>query len=253
MRKDEFKHHLETSHTHPITQSRESDIFVAGYPKSGNTWMQHLITGVLFGIDAQYLPDRLAQEVVPDIHFKSYYKRFRDTCIFKTHETPQPRYRRVIHLVRDGRDVMASYFAYNQKMGKDLTMRAMILDEEGLFPCSWEEHTMEWIDNPHEADLIRVHYEDMHRDPMTEMERICQFIGIDRDKELLRRVIEGCALEKMQEKSDTYGMENDEWPDDERFFRRGVVGGYKDEIPDELIATFEQKAGSALERLGYHR
>ena len=61
---------------HPIEQTLPDDIFVCGYPKSGNTWFQHLVTALLFGVDVRLAPDALINDLVPDVHFKRYYRRY---------------------------------------------------------------------------------------------------------------------------------------------------------------------------------
>jgi hypothetical protein len=88
-----------------------SDMFVAGYPKSGNTWVQYMMAGVLFGVDTRLAPDSLIQDLVPDVYFKRFYRRYLSSMFFKTHDLPKPNYRKVIYFVRDGRDVMVSYFS----------------------------------------------------------------------------------------------------------------------------------------------
>jgi hypothetical protein len=246
-----WEQRLEDQHMYPVSYSEPQDVFVAGYPKSGNTWMQQLLTGTVYGMDMHHVPDRLSQETVPDLHAKRFYKRFRDECLFKTHRLPHPRYRRVIHLVRDGRDVMASYFAMNENLGKDITLREMIEEGKGVHPCEWHEHTRQWIENPHDADLIRVRYEDLHTQPLPELRRVCSFLQIERDDSLLNRVIDGCSFDRMQEKEEKYGWENEDWPDDKRFVRRGKIGGYVDEISNDLIEVFENKAQDSLRDLGY--
>ena len=97
----------------PITEFDDLDIFIAGFPKSGNTWFQELILAVVFGVDPAFCPPALSHELVPDVHFKEFYQRYQTPMFFKTHHLPRPEYKRVVHLLRDGRDVMTSYYYYN--------------------------------------------------------------------------------------------------------------------------------------------
>src|SRR5262249_35078508 len=85
------------------------DIFVVGYPKSGNTWFQNLIASLVYGVTTEFTPDTLIQELVPDLHHKRYYRRFRIPMFFKSHDLPTPAFRRVVYLIRDGRDAIISY------------------------------------------------------------------------------------------------------------------------------------------------
>src|SRR5438067_12223108 len=61
----------------PIGVYDPQDIFIAGYPKSGNTWFQNLIASLIYGVATELAPDALIQELVPDVHHKRYYRRFR--------------------------------------------------------------------------------------------------------------------------------------------------------------------------------
>lgn len=247
----ELESMLRSNRIYPISHYEPQDVFVAGYPKSGNTWMQHIITGLVAGIDTRFLPDSLASEFVPDIHYKKYYKRFRNVCIFKTHHVPKPHYNRVIHLVRDGRDAMASYYAYNQSWGNDVSMKDMIIEGKGIFPCQWHEHARQWLDNPYDAEILRVRYEKLLHAPMEEMKRICAFLEIEREVDLLRRVAVGCSFKHMQKREEKYGRDRNGWPTDEHFVRRGERGSYKDEIPSDLVAAFEETSREEMEALGY--
>ena len=235
-----------------IDQFSDSDIFLVGFPKSGNTWMQNLVAGVLFGIDTRFLTDKLTQLMVPNVHGTQYYKRVSELTCFKSHHLPRPEYRRVVYLIRDGRDAMVSYcHMLNAVSPTNVAMAEMILDGHGVFPCKWHDHVQQWMENPFAAEMLVIRYEDLHADPMREMKRFCEFAHVDRDEAVIRRSIDGNSFQQMQMKEAKFGWDNQNWNDQEKFIRRGVVGGFVDEMPIELIAAFEKEAGQQLSAHGY--
>src|SRR5579862_3808690 len=96
----------------PIGETEPSDIFVCGFPRSGHTWFQNLLAGVVFGANPEFAHDSLIQDLVPDVHYKRFYKRYGPNAYFKSHALPRKEYRRVVYLLRDGRDAMVSYYHF---------------------------------------------------------------------------------------------------------------------------------------------
>jgi hypothetical protein len=227
------------------------DVFVVGYPKSGNTWMQYLLAGLGFGIDVRLAPDSLVQDLVPDMHFKSLYKRHLTPTFFKTHHLPQRQFRRVIYLVRDGRDVMVSYFHHLNALGNPMDYAKLIETGEGLFPCRWHEHVESWLANPYGAEMIMVKYESLHHDPISELEKICAFAGLERDPELLESIARKTTFEAMRGREKKLGWDNALWPRDKAFIRRGKIGSFTDEMPPQALEAFLTTSLPTLRRLSY--
>src|SRR5207244_4155349 len=78
--------------TQPTTASHPHAVFLVAYPKSGITWLQAMVAGAIYGLDPQRAPDSLVQDLVPDVHYKRFYKRYRTSMFFKTHHLPRPEY-----------------------------------------------------------------------------------------------------------------------------------------------------------------
>ena len=57
------------------------------------------------------------------------------------------------------------------------------------------------------------------------------------------------ALARIKEARD--GWDNANWPKDQAFVRRGVVGSFRDEMPADVLAAFMERAGPTLTRLSY--
>jgi hypothetical protein len=233
-----------------------ADIVIAGYPKSGNTWMQVLISGVIYGVSPLYAPDSLVQELVPDVHSKTWYRRFQTPMFFKSHKLPSPEYRRVIHLLRDGRDVMVSYLHYQRTTtGLDIPMSEMMRIVETHFPgAAWHSHVSSWIQNPYSADMITVKYEDLLSDPVRELARICDFAAVERPREFLECIARGSSFDRMKQREQVLGWDHPQFrkiPKDKPFVRRGIAGAYRDEFPAVCLERFLADAAPTLLRCGY--
>jgi Sulfotransferase domain len=236
----------------PIDDFRPTDIPIVGYPKSGNTWMQYLISSAAYGIDVASAPDSLIQDLVPDVHFKTFFKPYFPTTFFKSHFLPRPDYRRVIYLLRDGRDAMVSYLHYIEGLkGEKIDFLRLVQAKEWLFPGPWHDHVEQWLANPHKAEMIVIRYEDLKRDTVRELRRICEFSGIQREQSVLETSAEKCSFTSMRRREDTFAWENPQIPKTQRFVRRGEVGSHKDEMPAAVLEAFLAEAGPVLRKTGY--
>ncbi|HTD14215.1 MAG TPA: sulfotransferase domain-containing protein [Chthoniobacterales bacterium] len=241
---------LATAKLQPISETCPGDIFIAGYPRSGNTWMQYLIAGVMLDLNPRLAPDPLVQSLVPDVHLTKFYKRFGTPTFFKTHHLPQPEYRRVIYLVRDGRDAIISYFHFLAALGEAPDFLKLVTTGEGLFPCRWHEHIEAWLANPHGAEMMIIRYESLKQDIVGELKRISQFAGLERDRSMLERIAQNSTFAAMSERERKLGWQ-DAWPKDKAFVRRGIVGSFRDEMPEAVLEAFMKSSMPALKRLDY--
>ncbi|MFM2063187.1 MAG: hypothetical protein RLZZ507_2857 [Cyanobacteriota bacterium] len=238
----------------PITEFMPEDVFIVGYPKSGNTWFQNIVTGLVYGVDPEYAYDSIVQELVPDVHSKRYYKRYANPMFFKSHELPNKKYRRVVYLLRDGRDAMVSYWRMKQALSSEPIDFMNLVKGEKLFPSKWHTHVESWMENPYQAELMTIKYEDLKKNTVYELQRFCEFIGIERDEKMLKIVSEKTAFEKMSNKEKTQGWQH---PSLQKlklgtsFVRRGEIGSYKDEMPLDILETFMSEAAYTLNRYGY--
>jgi hypothetical protein len=235
----------------PVSETSAQDIFICGYPKSGNTWFQNLIAGVVYGADAAMLPDYFVQEMCPDLQARRYYRRYGTPMYFKSHELPRPEYRRVVHLLRDGRDATVSYFHHLCAIsGKELDFLHLIRTADGM-QNRWHEHTEAWLDNPFQSEMIQMKYEELKSDGVRALRRFCDFVGLERSDEVLKRALDDSNFEKMRNKEITQGWSTPSWPKDKPFVRRGVVGSFRDEMPAAALELFMKDAGPTLKKCGY--
>lgn len=235
-----------------IGEHLPEDIFVVGYPKSGNTWFQMLMAGGIYGVLPDFVPMSLLQELVPDVHSAPWYKRHADPMFFKSHDLPKPGFRRVIYLLRDGRDAIVSYLHHARALnGRHLEFSEFLEDDSLLCPCRWHVHVQAWLANPYHADMILVKYEDLKNDPVKELKRVCEFAGLDRPEAVLELAVSSARFEKLRAKERAEGPFASNWPAEKSFFRRGQIGSYREEMPHEVLEGFMQEAAPVLRQCGY--
>lgn len=227
------------------------DVFIAGYPKSGNTWMQLLVAGIVYGLDPKTAPDTLIQELVPDVHYKAQYKRFVQQMSFKTHDLPRPEYRRVINIVRDGRDVVCSFRYFCEAMGMRFDIDQVVGNARGGHFGSWADHVDAWNRNPYGAERIVVRYEDLIDDCVGQLTKIAEFLGVSRKLQELEHLASATELQRMKDREGKFGWDNKAWPSNRPFVRQGRKGGFRSELTAAQIRGFEMIAGRTLAAMGY--
>jgi hypothetical protein len=223
------------------------DIFLVSYPKSGNTWTRFLL-GNLMNPD-EGITFANVERKVPDIYAESKrtFKRAPRPRLIKSHECFDPRYPRVIYIVRDPRDVALSAYHYDRKgrnipdgfpLEKYVTTRFMKTDE---YFGSWGEHAGSWLVNPnnilqmsrlkdgflgtmgswgenvmswvgargHDREFLLVRYEDLLEDTRREMTRISEFLGLVHiSAEQIDKAVELSSAENMRKLE---AAQNDQW------------------------------------------
>lgn len=153
---------------------------------------------------------------------------------------------RLIHLVRDCRDVIVSGAAHWQRVVDPGDARA---DPDTIFRLTLEN----WVEietafEQHRdrfAHVLEVRYEDLLEAPAAEAERIFGFIGADCDA----GVIEAC-VERTSFATLSGGRQRGE-VDDSSFYRCGTAGQWRGQLTAEQLACVQEMAGGVMEGLGY--
>ncbi len=233
------------------------DVFLVSYPKSGNTWVRFLIANLVHSSEPVSFLN--IESVVPSIYILPDRKlrQFPAPRILKSHECYMPRYRRVIYLVRDPRDVAVSYYYYNMKkrlLREDCTLDQyipkFIADELDLKSGPWGEHVLSWIRMQDTLDqFLLLRYEDMIANPQEELGRVGEYLNLHPDSGQLARAIELSSAKKMrgmeEEQSDrwvfTRGMRKDI-----PFIRSATAGGWKNNLSAGAILHIESAWGKAM-------
>jgi hypothetical protein len=240
------------SRVYPIGQNSPEDVFITSYPKSGVTWVQYLISGIVYGVDPSRVRDQVVQRLVPDIHYLETYHRWQTPMFFKSHSLPAPAFRRVIWLLRDGRDAMVSYAKWYEAFhSRSLDLKEAIREGKGLFPCKWNDFVDAWHQNPYSSDILLVRYEDIHSDAGRELKRMTDFAGYDYSLDECRSVAEKATFSKMRTREQKSGWDYAGWPEDKYFVRRGKVGSFRDEMDPDVLKLFMEEAGDSLRACGY--
>src|SRR5881392_1388832 len=154
-----------------------NDVFLVSYPRSGNTWVRFLIGNLAYPDDPVTFAN--IEHRIPSIYTYPNRVLRRLPRILKSHECFDPRYPRVIYIVRDPRDVAVSFYFYNIKVGvipeeysiEDFVRRFLAPNVVGYADrvgC-WQDHVLSWIRlRQGKLGFALIRYEDLLADPVKE-------------------------------------------------------------------------------------
>ena len=239
------------------------DTFIVSYPRSGNTWTRFLVANLLhpqenvtFASIENHVPDSEAQSSL-------HLKRIPRPRFIKSHQYFHPRYRKVVYIVRDPRDVALSYYDFQRKYRQiedayplasfvsDFVAGRMISASWG----TWRENVGSWIySRGGSPGFLLLRYEDLLADTLNQTARLAEFLGVQPTAALLERAIGRSAADNMRKLEQTQG---DAWVStkgkrtDIPFVRGATSGGWRTKLPASSIAEIEGAWGSLMTTLGY--
>ena len=251
----------------------EGDIFVVTPAKNGTTWMQTIVTFLVFGSsDLDFVPAERSPWF--DVIFNSVEETLETLSqdnkrnIIKTH-TPLdgvPFYEGAsyIGVYRDPRDAFFSMRNHADNMVMDLRER----DAEGNpIELSVEESFRKFIEAEYlSGDLGKglasrvhhlrcfwelknrpnihlFHYSDLLRDLKGQMLRVAAAINVDIEESSLEQLVEAATFTSMRAKSEKFvpGGKKGFWHDPKEFLKKGGNGQWQGIISEDLLEQFDAR------------
>jgi len=239
------------------------DTFIVSYPRSGNTWTRFLIANLVFPSEKVTFAN--IERLVPDSAALSnrVLKRIPRPRIIKSHQYFDPRYHRVLYIVRDPRDLVLSYYNFQRKyrqIADDYPLTDYVDDFAGGRLISadwgtWGENVASWIyTRQNQNRFLLVRYEDMKSNTVQQLRRMAAFLGLEPTTERLTQVIEASSSQRMREMERT---ESEHWVatkghrKDIPFVGAAMSGRWQSDLPGPLVSKIESTWGNLMTTLGY--
>ncbi len=237
------------------------DVFILSFPKSGNTWTRFLIANLVYPeTPADFSSiNRLTPD--PEALSKRAMERMPRPRIIKSHQYFDPRYKRVIYVVRDPRDVALSQFHFHRKRGliedaypPEKFVARFVAGETSPYG-SWGENVASWLaTRQNSPGFLLLRYEDMLDDATRELKKVAAFLEIPPDAERIANAVRRSAADEMRklEKSQAHLWSSiKSTRQDVPFVRSAQAGGWRTGLPEGAVAQLEAAWGNLMTHLGY--
>jgi Sulfotransferase domain len=259
-----LKHILRRDLAERYFKTFADDTFLVSFPRSGNTWTRFLIGNLVQ--PNKPITFLNIETVIPDTSAlsNSHLERIPRPRIIKSHQFFDSRYKRVIYIVRDPRDVVLSYYNFQRKYGEiddqypleQYIPRFIAGDLPGLIGWgSWGEHVLSWLATRYNSPgFLLLGYEAMLADPIGELGKVAKFLGVETTTEGLAAVVERSSADNMRKMEKT---QSDKWVvtkgrrKDIPFVGRAKHGGWQSLLPGNAIDEIEAAWGPLMKTLGF--
>jgi hypothetical protein len=241
------------------------DIFLVSYPRSGNTWTRFLIGNLVHQNEPVTFTN--VESRIPEIYLfpDRVLRRLPRPRILKSHECFDPRYKRIIYIVRDPRDVAISYYHYAIKLrwiDQDYPIEKFVprfvtaeFDVRAKWAASWSDHVMSWVTMRNGSDgFLLLRYEDMMQNTEQELSRVAYFLNLELTTERLTRAVQLSSADHMRalEKKGAHQWQlTKNTRKDKPFVRTAGSGGWRASLSSTAVAEIEEVWGPAMQALGY--
>ncbi len=276
--RDIHNHHMDSTAWDGF-RFRDGDIIVGTYGKSGTTWLQQIVSQLIFNgaeglpvaemspwVDLRVPPKEVK---LPQIEAQDHRRFLKthlpvDALVF----SPKAKY---IYIGRDGRDVVWSL--YNHHAKANALFYEAINDTPGLVgprldppPASIRQYYADWFagngypfwpfwenirswweirDLP---NVMLLHFNDLKADMPGTIRKIASFLDIPVDEAAYPEILEHCSFAYMKAHADaTVPMGGALWDGGAQVFvHKGENGRWRDVLSAEECAAYDQRALAEL-------
>lgn len=258
---------------------RDDDIIIGTYAKSGTTWMQQIVSQLLFngeeGLEVAEMSPWLDLRVPPkEVKLPAVeaqtHRRF-----VKTHLPVDAlvfsRQAKYIYIGRDGRDVVWSMYNHHSN-GNEEWYRAVNdtpglvgppieppgddvvayfrdwLEKDGHPFWPFWENIRSWWDIRHLPNVMLVHFADLKADMADEMRKIAAFLDIGVDESKWDAIVQHCSFDYMKgHATKSVPLGGALWEGGTKtFIHKGTNGRWRDLLTPEDSSAYEARALAEL-------
>lgn len=157
---------------------------------------------------------------------------------------------RIVHIIRDGRDVCVSGWFHNLRLNNP-EFRRRFPDFASYVAYTTENHWAPYIQrsrrfgNAFPDRYHELRYERLHADPEASVGALLGFLGVDDGKDAVAACLDAGAFERLS------GGRKQGEADAGSFYRKGVVGDWREHFDAAAIAAFRRCGGALADELGY--
>ncbi|KAK7885896.1 hypothetical protein WMY93_025517 [Mugilogobius chulae] len=240
---------------------RDSDVFVATYPKSGTIWLQHILLLLQSkgDVDLMSNKDKLSNgDLVPWIEVNGQIQefataespRFRVTHLpFHLMPTALSRKKgKVIYVARNPKDILVSFY-YFHKLATMLETPRSFDDffekfiKGEVMGGRWFEHIKSWFSHKDDINMLFITYEEMILDLTSVIKRIADFVDTELTQDQLQNVVKHSTFKNMRKiPQANYEQVPGDLLDHHEgtFMRKGTIGDWKNHFTVAQSEKFDE-------------
>ncbi|XP_074263104.1 cytosolic sulfotransferase 5-like [Silene latifolia] len=269
-------------------RARDTDLIIAGFPKTGNTWLMSLLFLVVnrekYRINQSPLLNNHPHELVRRLELQVYGNALDYPRAHRLNELPSPRLShthlpyvslpnsikdskcKVIFISRNPMDTIVSFWYFTLNAIKTVTGENV---EYGIEDCFEEfiqgkvmfgpffDHVLEYWKQSleHPEKVLFLKYEDLKDDPIAELKKLAEFVGMpfspqEENEGVIKEIIEFCRINNMKEmEGNKSGVINKVF-EKKSFFRKGEVGGWTQYFTPSMVERMNKLMNEKLEGTG---